>query len=111
MLRVTGRPRIYFLYKTKSNDNGEHWSLPILTSFPNKDSKFNFGRLPDGRFYYVENPDTARTAERNPLVLSISKDGANFDRSYIIANKIYTMKKKGRSKGGQYGYPKGCAPM
>lgn len=105
MFRVTGRPLTGFLYEAESDDNGEHWTRPVLTSFTNKDSKFDFGRLPDGRFFYVGNSDTARTADRNPLVISTSTNGVDFNKSYIIADKVYQMKKPGKSKGGQYGYP------
>jgi hypothetical protein len=74
-------------------------------AFSDNDSKFHFGRLPDKRFYYVGIPDTLHHYNRNPLVLSISKDGKSFDKNYIIANELYHLKKEGLWKGGQYGYP------
>ena len=90
---------------TVSTDNGSHWSLPVETSFTDNDSKFHFGKLPDGRFYYVGIPDTLHRSERSPLVLAISTNGKFFNKQYIIADKPYTLKKQGLWKEGQYGYP------
>ena len=93
------------LWVTVSKDNGAQWSLPVETSFTDNDSKFHFGKLPDGRFYYVGIPDTLHRSERSPLVLAISTDGRFFNKQYIIADKPYTLKKQGLWKEGQYGYP------
>jgi hypothetical protein len=93
------------LWATESKDDGVSWALPIETTFTDNDSKFHFGRLPDKRFYYVGIPDTLHHYERNPLVLSVSRDGKKFDQHYIIANSLYQLKKEGLWKGGQYGYP------
>ncbi len=105
LLRVTGKGWKGRLWLTESKDNGLHWSLPVETSFTDNDSKFHFGELPDGRFYYVGIPDTLHHYARTPLVLAVSKDGKLFDRQYIIANEPYTLKQEGLWKGGQYGYP------
>ena len=105
LLRVTGKGWKGKLWLTESNDNGLHWSFPVETSFTDNDSKFHFGHLPDGRFYYVGIPDTLHHYARTPLVLSVSGDGKLFDKNYIIADEPYTLKKEGLWKGGQYGYP------
>lgn len=105
LLRVTGNGWKGKLWLTESKDNGDHWSFPIETNFTDNDSKFHFGRLPDRRFYYVGIPDTLHHYARTPLVLSISKDGKLFGENYIIADKPYTLRKKGLYKDGQYGYP------
>ena len=42
---------------------------------------------------------------RTPLVMSVSKDGRNFDRHLILGSDEYVSKREGRAKGGQYGYP------
>jgi hypothetical protein len=105
LLRVTGKGWKGRLWLTESRDNGQSWSLPVETPFTDNDSKFHFGKLPDGRFYYVGIPDTVRHYNRNPLVLSISKDGRRFHDHYIIADSEYNLKKEGLWKGGQYGYP------
>lgn len=105
LLRVTGKGWKGRLWLTESKDNGQSWSLHLETSFSDNDSKFHFGRLPDGRYYYVGIPDTLHHYQRNPLVLSLSKDGKMFNKHYIIADSEYNLKKEGLWKGGQYGYP------
>ncbi|WP_090468270.1 exo-alpha-sialidase [Mucilaginibacter sp. OK268] len=105
LLRVTGKGWKGRLWLTESRDNGQSWSRPVETAFSDNDSKFHFGRLPDKRFYYVGIPDTLHHYDRNPLVLSLSKNGEAFDKNYIIADELYLLKKEGLWKGGQYGYP------
>lgn len=105
LMRVTGEGWKGKLWLTESKDDGATWSSPIETSFTDNDSKFHFGRLADGRFYYVGIPDTLHHYARNPLVLSLSKDGKIFNQHFIIANEEYKLKKEGLWKGGQYGYP------
>ncbi|HZX58351.1 MAG TPA: exo-alpha-sialidase [Mucilaginibacter sp.] len=105
LLRVTGKGWKGRLWLTESRDNGESWSRPAETAFSDNDSKFHFGRLPDKRFYYVGIPDTLHHYDRNPLVLSLSENGMQFDTNYIIADDLYKLKKQGLWKGGQYGYP------
>ena len=105
LLRVTGDGWKGRLWLTESKDNGEHWSRPLETTFTDNDSKFHFGQLSDGRFYYVGIPDTLHHSDRNPLVLALSGDGKNFNKQYIVANSIYQLKKEGLWKEGQYGYP------
>jgi len=104
LLRVTGKGWKGHLWLTEST-NGKHWSRPVETKFTDNDSKFHFGKLPDGRFYYVGIPDTLHHYDRNPLVLALSKDGKHFDKQYIVADEPYQLKKAGLWKGGQYGYP------
>ena len=59
----------------------------------------------DGRYFYVGTPDTSRPGERYPLVLALSEDGYNFDKTFILSDDRYTQQYKGRWKGGDYGYP------
>jgi hypothetical protein len=105
LLRVTGKGWKGHLWLTESKDNGVTWSRPVEAAFSDNDSKFHFGRLPDKRFYYAGIPDTLHHYDRNPLVLSLSKNGEAFDKNYIIADELYHLKKEGLWKGGQYGYP------
>lgn len=93
------------LWVTESKDDGAHWSMATETGFTDNDSKFHFGRLPDKRFYYMGIPDTLHHSERNPLVFAISEDGKFFNKQYIVADKVYKIKKDGLWKDGQYGYP------
>ncbi len=105
LLRVTGKGWKGRLWLTESRDNGGHWSLPVETSFSDNDSKFQFGRLPDKRFFYTGIPDTLHHYSRSPLVLAVSSDGIFFNKQFIVADEPYTLKKEGLWKGGQYGYP------
>jgi hypothetical protein len=105
LLRVTGEGWKGKLWLTESKDNGKHWSFPIETNFTDNDSKFHFGKLPDGRFYYVGIPDTLHHYARTPLVIAVSNNGIFFNHQFIIADEMYTLKKAGLWKDGQYGYP------
>lgn len=98
------RSNVHKLWYTQSRDDGVTWSQPTETEFSDNCSKFHFGKLADGRFYYVGTPDPFGI-RRCPLVLSLSYDGVLFDNHYIIASKVYEQKNEGRSKGGVYGYP------
>jgi hypothetical protein len=102
LLRNTGRQFAHRLWLTESRDNGGTWSEPVVTDFSDCDAKFHFGRLPDGRFYYVGNP---LAGSRTPLVLSLSRDGVHFDRHYILGDTHYERRRRGWAKGGEYGYP------
>lgn len=102
LLRSTGPGFRHRLWVTESRDDGASWSPPVETGFSDTNAKFHFGRLPDGRFYYVGNPIGGG---RTPLVLSLSRDGVRFDRHFILGETPYAQRQKGRHKGGQYGYP------
>ena len=101
-LRATGANATSRLWLTDSSDNGVTWSAPAPTGFSNCDAKFQLDRLPDGRFFYLGNP---LAGNRTPLVLSLSKDGVNFDRHFILGDDHYEMRYPGHAKGGEYGYP------
>jgi hypothetical protein len=105
LLRVTGKGWKGWLWQTESKDNGETWLRPVQTKFTDNDSKFQFGRLADKRYFYVGIPDTLHHYDRNPLVLALSADGNTFNKQYIIADELYQLKTQGLWKGGQYGYP------
>jgi len=105
LLRTTGAGYAGKLWLAESTDNGTTWSAPHEIAFSDNNTKFHFGRLPDGRFYYVGSPDASPRGARNPLVLSLSNDGVRFCQHHIIADEEYVQKAAGRHKGGLYGYP------
>jgi hypothetical protein len=94
------------LWVCESRDQGETWSFPRPTDFSDDAAKFHCGRLPDGRFFHVGNPDWQ--GDRLPLVLSLSDDGVVFDRQFILGDQPYTLCKPGMHKSGHYGYPSSC---
>jgi hypothetical protein len=105
LLRTTGPGYAGKLWGTESRDDGATWSAPAETAFTDNNTKFHFGRLPDGRFFYVGCPDPQPRGARNPLVLSLSEDGVRFDQHFILADEEYVQRRTGLHKGGLYGYP------
>ncbi len=105
LLRTTGPGYAGKLWVSESRDDGTSWSSPQETDFTDNDTKFHFGRLPDGRFYYVGSPDPKPQYHRNPLVLSLSTDGVRFDQHMVLADEEYVQRRAGQHKGGLYGYP------
>lgn len=91
-----------YLYASESKDL-RTWSLPEKTAFTNDTSKFSVGRLKDGRFFYIGNPVVG--GGRNPLVLSLSDDGENFDEHFVLGEEKTPIKYRGFAKFGAYGYP------
>lgn len=94
------------LWCSISCNEGESWSKVYPTGFTDAISKSRFGRLPDGRIFYVGNPFYDAEFTRNPLMLCISSDGLNFSEQYVLRNeKDYRMKVDGLFKEGDFGYP------
>ena len=102
LLRSTSSKFRHRLWVTESLDDGSTWTAPLETAFSDTDTKFHFGRLPDGRFYYVGSPIGSG---RTPLVLSLSIDGVRFDKHFILGDDCYTLRRAGAHKSGEYGYP------
>ena len=100
LLMRSGENRLWY---AESYDNGETFSDVYPTAFTDDLAKFQFGRLPDGRYYYVGNPVVGQG--RLPLMLYVSFDGFDFNKRYIIHDEPYTRRQNGMDKGGHYGYP------
>ena len=84
-----------------SADEGRTWTDCYHTQITDHGAKFEFGTLPDGRYYYLGNADNKRSS----VVLMISKDGINFNEWYILEDEPYAQMKEGMYKAGVYGYP------
>ncbi len=93
-----------YLWQESSKD-GVNWGTPRVTNFTDNNSKSHLGKLPNGKFYYIGTPDTTSMGSRTPLVLAVSDDGFNYNKTYILAADYYTRKYAGRYKTGQFGYP------
>ena len=94
-----------YLWCSESYDDGKSWTEPYPTNFTDCWAKFQFGRLPDGRFFYIGNP--VPDSGRKPLVLSISDNGTDFKDWYLLQTESYRQQFPGLYKGGVYGYPHG----
>eukprot|EP01052_Picozoa_sp_SAG31_P033376 SAG31_NODE_3761_length_3906_cov_4.295246_2_plen_463_part_00 len=68
-------------YSHRSNV-GENWTEPRRSKLGDIHSNTNAGTLPDGRVYLLHNPIFG-IVERDPLVLSLSSDGFNFDQAFV----------------------------
>jgi len=97
-----------YIWHTFSVDYGRTWFDAYRTELVCGDSKFQIGKLDDGRYYIVCNTDV----ERSKLYIYISNDGYTFASSYVIrgitadgANEEYVVQKEGNAKGGMYAYP------
>ncbi len=95
-----------YLWQSESYDNGNSWSKIYKTSFTDDNAMSYFGKLPDGRIYYIGNPYYTGYSVRAPLMLCISEDGYSFDEQYILRDESdYSMQQFGKAKSGYYGYP------
>lgn len=108
-LRLMMRTNKGHLAVVESHDDGASWGAPQLTGFTDCGSRFQFGRLPDGRHFALSCPDnqTPRAGlRRTPLVLAVSEDGDVFDRHFILGDEPdRPLNFPGAYKHGRYGYP------
>ena len=103
MLRIADR-EAGRLAVTESRDDGITWSEPAVTGYTDACSRFQFGRLPDGRFFGLSCPQPR--SRRTPMILATSDDGVVFDRHYLLGGEESAGSRlPGHHKGGRYGYP------
>ncbi|MBN2293305.1 MAG: exo-alpha-sialidase [Pirellulales bacterium] len=100
------------LYASLSRDNGKLWTKPAQTNIPDSPSRSSAGNLPDGRCFIVGNqvaePFSKRIHKhytRDPLVISVSRDGKSFDFSAAIRAGAPNIRARGSGKGRGYQYP------
>ncbi|MAV38451.1 MAG: hypothetical protein CMJ59_23690 [Planctomycetaceae bacterium] len=100
-----------WLYASVSKDNGESWSKPVRTNFPDATARAFAGNLPDGTAYIISNPSRIPSkthpsiGRRNPLTIALSKDGVLFDRAFVIRSEQTSMRFKGTNKLDGWQYP------
>ncbi len=108
IIHMMQRSNTRHLYCAESYDNGETYTAAYRTGFTDDYSKFRFGKLPDGRYFYVGNCEYTG-GSRDKLYLCISEDGVNFDKWYLLRDE-YTSRRftDGLYKSGIYAYPSIC---
>jgi len=90
-----------------SEDGGEAWTRAEVTNFPDSRAKQSAGNLPDGSVFLVNNPSGSKT--REPLVVSLSEDGEQFDRAFLLRAgglQLAPPRYEGRYKRKGFSYPK-----
>lgn len=91
----------------ESKDCGETWSQVQKTNMPDSRAKQSAGNLPGGTAYIVNNPSGSKT--REPLTITLSDDGALFDRAYLLragGDKLEGPRYTGLYKRKGFSYPK-----
>lgn len=100
---IRDNSRSGYLARSISRDSGKTWSAPVRTNYPDATSKVFVGRLQDGTYYLINNPNQKG---RDPLAISFSKDGWVFDRPVAIRKNAPAFRAPGRAKpSGSYQYP------
>lgn len=98
-----------YIWHSTSLDRCRTWSDPVRTSMKNENSKFCVGQIKsgsrEGYYYIISNIENTGTQDRNPLYISLSIDGYEFNETYILENDEYTLQQEGNGKGGAYAYP------
>lgn len=92
-----------YVWMSESYDNGKTWTEAYPTNFTSDTTMANFGRLPDGRYYFVGSPTMG--SGRYPISLYVSKDGYNFSTAYTLRDEKYTAKDYNWTKAGAFAYP------
>jgi len=101
LLRDARRSR--YLYRAISKDAGRTWTAPVRTNYPDATSKNIAGRLSNGWFYLINNPNQSG---RDPLAISFSRDGWTFERPVALRLNPPQQRHPGRAKGpNSFQYP------
>ncbi len=90
-----------------SKDEGATWTTPVLINTPDSRAKQSAGNLPDGTAFMVNNPSGKK--QRFPLVITLSNDGFNFNRAFLIRSggeDLQPLRYEGKYKRKGYSYPK-----
>ncbi|MFW5856655.1 MAG: exo-alpha-sialidase [Planctomycetota bacterium] len=81
--------------------DADGWQLPERCDFPDAYSRSATGNLPDGTAYLINNPGKGR----DPLVLSLARDGLTFDRHAVLCCGAPPVQFEGVAKGPGFQYP------
>lgn len=91
------------IYAALSHDGGKTWDPALQTDIPDQPSKAVAGTLPDGRTYLIGNQ--VMGGARDPLVISLSRDGKAFDWAAAIRHSAPGIRHPGLHKGPGSQYP------
>ena len=92
-----------YLYRSISTDQGRTWPAPVRTNHPDATSKNFTGRLSNGWYYLINNPNPKG---RDPLAISFSSDGWVFERPRVLRKNAPPRRFAGRAKpSGSFQYP------
>jgi hypothetical protein len=92
-----------YLFQSLSRDRGKSWTAPVRTNYPDATSKNITGRLSNGWYYLINNPDQKK---RDPLGISFSRDGWTFSHPMALRKGAPERRYAGKSKGsGSFQYP------
>src|SRR5262249_33189776 len=80
-LQAVGRAKNRRVFEIWSEDQGKTWGEMTLLNLPNPGSAIDAVTLADGRQLMVYNHSSS---ERNPLNISVSKDGKVWDAAVIL---------------------------
>lgn len=97
-LIIRDQGKTFRLYHSLSFDDGDTWTLPVKTNYPDAVSKNFAGRLSNGWFYLINNPRP--NGLRDPLTISFSRDGWTFSNPKIL-----------RRDSPERRYPGGAKPL
>lgn len=92
------------LFISISEDGGQSWTEPMISDMPDSMSRIYAGRLSDGRFFLVGN-SFGQLLDRSKLILSLSDDGAVFNKMYILIDGDTKQSHEGHLKTNGYQYP------
>jgi len=94
-------------YAAFSFDDGKTWTTPTRTTFPDACARSNAGRLPDGRYYVINNvlPMSPKKGGRALLAVSLSDDGLEFNQTTVLRFVAPPRRYEGKAKGLGYAYP------
>lgn len=84
-----------------SRDHGKAWAKPVLTDYPDATSKNFTGRLRNGSYYLINNPDPTK---RDPLAISFSPDGWLYSNPLAIRRDAPPARPR-TIGGGSFQYP------
>jgi hypothetical protein len=91
-----------YLYRSISKDDGLTWTAPVRTNYPDAPGKNKSGRLSNGWYYLISNPNQAG---RDPLVISFSRDGWAFDHPMVLRKGVKPQRVSGPGKNPGFQYP------